>query len=78
MSANEIDPDRAWHYHGRADLHRQSVLADRISSTIYKINFVCRETLVFPLCGRTGGGRLVRAGSLDPSLLTPFRSATII
>ena len=28
--------------------------------------------------GRTGGGRFMRAGSLDPSLSTPSRSATII
>lgn len=66
-------------YDARAGLHCQSVLTDRRSSTVYESNFVCRGTLVSPCCcGRTGGGRLVRAGSLDPSLSTPSRSATII
>ncbi len=66
-------------YDSPAGLHCQSVLADRRSGQkAISVVFCepCRPPFFF-MVGRKGDAS-ARAGSLDPSLLTPFRSITII
>ena len=61
--------------------HGQSVLADRsysASGFIHLSITFMRKNLLVPLCGRTGGGRVRACWFCMSSLLTPFRSATII